>query len=133
MGSTWAAPEAVPADFLLRMKNTANKAARITTASPTPIPIPAAAPVDKPPPEEVSEDDELVEVEEAVAPAVVAVSTVPSVPVADVVAGATAFSVRLVLGYVWVTVSQGMLNRPILQKISHLWSSICHLLWYSSC
>ena len=90
------------------MKNIANKATRITTASPTPTPIPAAAPVDNPPPDEDCEGDDPVD-EGAGSPAAVAVPVV-------VVVGATAFAVRLVVGYVCVMVSQGACHHLVFRK-----------------
>lgn len=81
------------------MKNVANKATRITTASPTPTPIPAAAPVDSPPPDEASEGDD------PVGEGVVESPVVVAVPVVVVVVGATAFAVRLVVGYVCEMIS----------------------------
>lgn len=112
MAFACAGSDASLAVFLLRIKNIANKDIRIATASPTPTPIPAAAPVDSPPPDEVPEDDpvEVGEVESLVA---VAAS---SMPVAMVVVGATASAVRLVVGYVCVTISQGMFYDLIVQK-----------------
>lgn len=95
VGFVCAGPGAALSFFLLRMKNIANKATRMTTASPTPTPIPAAAPVDSPPDDSEGDDPVEIGVESPVAVAV-------AVPVV-VIVGATAFAVRLVVGYVCVT------------------------------
>lgn len=93
-----AGAEAALALFLFRMKNIANKATRITTASPTPTPIPAAAPADSPELDVFEGDDPVEEGAESL----VAVA----VPESIVVVGGTAIAVRLVVGYVYVIISQ---------------------------
>lgn len=120
MAFSCAGSDAALAVFLLRIKNIANKDIKIATASPTPTPIPAAAPVDSPPPDEAPEDDP-VEVGEVESLVPVAVS---SMPVAMVVVGATASAVLLVVGYVCVKVSHGMLYNLIVQKSSHIYSRV---------
>lgn len=91
------------------MKNIANNAARTTTASPAPTPIPAAAPVDSPDPDDGSGGDDPVE-DGAESPVSVAV------PEVVVVVGATAFAVRLVVGYVCVIISQKIHHSDLISQ-----------------